>query len=1043
MLSLLLFGISISGLSQTYQFRNYNVDDGLPGRFVYTIDQDNNGFLWLGTGKGIARFDGFSFYPVASSDSLSTAFPVSSYRDSNGTIYYGFNDGKLYITAGSRLEEVKGVDAFRINCILECDEVGILVVSQSKGLYSLVPGDDSRPAKIASPSDDQLFCAATSSSGDIVFGTSQGAILTRFENGRLVKVYEAEELLFSQVQAIVFQEQFDRFILGTEDDGIYVAKIVSDSLVISRLAEDELINSSRVQSLLTDNRSDLWVTTFGNGVLKIQFSDEAGNLKKIERFNTTTGLASNDVKTIMQDSEGNMWMGLFGGGLSILGSDAFSFYKPGNGKNDNNIIYVDEMDGLLLAGTQSGYYLFDTESMSVKGYTDLSKSLGNAKINLFRKFRDGSLLIGTDGNGVFLREKNGRVSRFYNSSNNLQNYVNDIRHDGDLVWIATMGGVVVSNTRTLDYSIYTTYERLPHNNISQLIPDGKGKYYVATEGNRLYTIDPVAGVQAGKAVIYGGVRNRFVSMSVDSEGKIWGATQGAGIFCFAADSVFGMDVDRGLLSNFCYSILCDSKDNVWIGHEQGFSVYDREMNQIRSFVDIFSEGADCNRNAAYETSDGLVVLGTTEGFMIYDRNRDQNRYVPPMTNILSVTINNVEMPYRETYNLPYNSRYDIKVNYVGLYYSDPDKVWYRTRLDNYDDEWADPTPSRVTGYKLSDGNYRFNVVSYNYDGITNNEVAGFNLVIRKPVWRMWWFLLALFVVASGIVVMVIRIRDRAQRRAKANLEDELAERTRLVILQKEEIELQNREITDSINYAQRIQASPLPPVSKLNEAFRGSFVFYRPRDIVSGDFYWFERIDHERFIIVCADSTGHGVPGAFMSMIGSALIQEIVTRKEITRPSEVLLTLDKEISKTLNQGHDGKSTSDGMDMVVCEFNSRTKLLRFASAMRPVIIVMDGEQYYIRGNKNSVGGESISDKYFDDQEYYLKDNDSFYMFSDGLPDQFGGDSGKKMKIAKLKSLIEEIKDQQMDEQFRMVSDFFDLWKGDLDQVDDVLFMGIRV
>ncbi|TFH35100.1 MAG: serine/threonine protein kinase, partial [Bacteroidia bacterium] len=388
-------------------------------------------------------------------------------------------------------------------------------------------------------------------------------------------------------------------------------------------------------------------------------------------------------------------------------------------------------------------------------------------------------------------------------------------------------------------------------------------------------------------------------------------------------------------------------------------------------------------------------------------------------------------------------RYDISVNYAGLYFSDPEKVWYKTMLENYDNDWSDPVFSRETSYKLSDGNYRFNIVSYNYDGITDNNVVGFNINIKRPIWRMWWFIMVIFVIISGLVVMIVRIRERAQRRQNEYLESELGERTKVVISQKEEIELQNREITDSINYAQRIQASLLPPASKLAEAFNGSFVFFRPRDIVSGDFYWFEEIDQDRYIIICADSTGHGVPGAFMSMIGSALLQEIVGRKDITRPSEVLSTLDREISKTLNQNIDDKSTTDGMDMVVCEFNKRTKMLRFASAMRPLIIVMDGEQYYIRGNKNSIGGENSSDKYFDDQEYYLKDNDSFYMFSDGLPDQFGGELGKKMKIARLKGLIDDIKDQPMEEQFSKVSDYFDKWKGDLDQVDDVLLMGIRV
>lgn len=261
--------------------------------------------------------------------------------------------------------------------------------------------------------------------------------------------------------------------------------------------------------------------------------------------------------------------------------------------------------------------------------------------------------------------------------------------------------------------------------------------------------------------------------------------------------------------------------------------------------------------------------------------------------------------------------------------------------------------------------------------------------------------------------------------------------------QKEEIETQNKEITDSINYAQRIQASLLPSVQKLREYFHGAFVYYRPRDIVSGDFFWFDQVGEDKFLLVCADSTGHGVPGAFMSMIGSALIQEIVTRKEITKPSEILRTLDREISSTLNQNVDSAKSNDGMDMVVCEFNLKTRLLRFASAMRPVILIMDEEQFYIRGNRCSVGGEVAKEKFFDDQEYFLKPGDIVYLFSDGFPDQFGGEAGKKMKMVRLKELLDEVVELPMDEQYKRIKKYFEDWMGDLPQVDDVLFMGIQI
>ncbi len=165
------------------------------------------------------------------------------------------------------------------------------------------------------------------------------------------------------------------------------------------------------------------------------------------------------------------------------------------------------------------------------------------------------------------------------------------------------------------------------------------------------------------------------------------------------------------------------------------------------------------------------------------------------------------------------------------------------------------------------------------------------------------------------MVLIVRQREKEQKKIQVYLEKELEARTSVVMKQKDKIELQNIEITDSINYAKRIQSSILPDFTKVEETFNDAFLFFRPRDIVSGDFYWFDKFSDDKFILVCADSTGHGVPGAFMSMIGSTLLQDIVTRQRITKPSEVLKMLDRQIFSTLNQNVELGVSNDGMDMV--------------------------------------------------------------------------------------------------------------------------------
>jgi len=1042
---LIVFLLPLANLlsqAQTYQFETYGENEGLPHNIIYTVNQDHSGFIWLGTGKGLCRFDGFDYYMSYVSDSLEASFPVSSYETGNGIIYFGFNDGTVHYTSGSELIQVPGIEGVRVNDIVASKDSLIFVISQSKGIFMIDPDEPAATVHISNPLEEFLYCADFTPDGNMILGSQNGIALCSLNDNELELIDKSEDLVYYKVQDIEQSVNPQLYYVATEGNGMYAANFSEDMINLSRAAEEDLFTRSRIQAIKAGAPGTIWISTFGNGLVKAKTDSISADILSFEVLDVNSGLPDNNINTSYVDDWGNTWIAHFGSGVSVLRTEAYKFYSPGNTSIENNIIDVSEFRGNAFAGTVSGYYLFDFKKEEFIGFTDLSRSLNRAVISDYYISDEGLLLVGTEGQGVYKINSRGQAEIFYRSDNNLENYVSDILGEAGKIWIGTRGGVIVIDKDAGSIRKFTTSEKLPHNNINHLTPGGNGNVLVATEANRLYFINPDEGVIAGKAIIHGGLSNVFQSFATGKRDKIWGATKGSGIYCFENDSVWNINGGSGLLSDFCYSLLCDSKNNIWVGHQKGISFYNQELDVIRTFTDIFSSGADCNNNAIYETTEGYILIGTTEGFMVYDPGKDKSKIHPPRTNFLSLSVNDRETPLKDVYNLPYSSRHKIEINYVGLNYSDPDRVYYRYSMENYDTEWSDPTYLRNVTYRLGPGSYRFNVLAYTYDGISDNQIKSFQINIKKPFWETWWFLSGIFILLMIIVTVIIKIRERAQARVKKFLEDELAERTKEVVYQKEEIEYQNREITDSINYAQRIQASLLPPVSRLSDIFKGAFVFYRPRDIVSGDFYWFDMISDDKIIIVCADSTGHGVPGAFMSMIGSALLQEIVNRKEITRPSEILRTLDLEITTTLNQTGDDTS-NDGMDMVVCEFNPKTRLMRFASALRPVILVMDGEQYYIRGNKNSIGGEFIEEKFFDDQEYYLKEDDAMYIFSDGYPDQFGGPDGKKLKIVRLKRLIDEISDLSMSEQSKRVSDYFDEWKADIEQVDDVLLMGIKV
>ncbi len=244
---------------------------------------------------------------------------------------------------------------------------------------------------------------------------------------------------------------------------------------------------------------------------------------------------------------------------------------------------------------------------------------------------------------------------------------------------------------------------------------------------------------------------------------------------------------------------------------------------------------------------------------------------------------------------------------------------------------------RERTFSLTDGRYKFNLISVNEEGLSQETPVSFDIFIKRPFWRTWWFILAVIAAITGIVILIIRERDKAQKKIQEYLEKELEARTSVVMKQKGEIELQNLEITDSINYAKRIQSSILPDINKLKESFKDAFILFHPRDIVSGDFYWSEIINDKIFIAV-ADCTGHGVPGAFMSMLGVSFLNEIVRKKEITKASQVLDNLRESVIEALQQKGDTGEQKDGMDIALCVLDRKSMKLQFAGANNPLYIV---------------------------------------------------------------------------------------------------------
>jgi ligand-binding sensor domain-containing protein/serine phosphatase RsbU (regulator of sigma subunit) len=1041
-----LFLFSEISSGQTYRFRNYGIENNLPSDVIYLINQDNDGYLWVGTTEGLSRFDGFEFFKVNFPDSSSGRYPTVSLKDKRGILWFGCNDGTLFYSAGRTLKQVgmSNTSGTGISSILEGPDGFIYVLAQRKPLFKIDPARPGEAGIIPFEPDPNIFSAAFTDTAEILIGTQENLMICKIEGDSLNLLSTIEGFDYSRIMAIYRMNNNAGFIIGTDGNGLFRLQLADGSRILSRFNGYPDLETLSVKSIIRDYQNNIWISTAGTGAVKLHFINNYDSLASVQYLDKTSGLAGDYVTTIFQDAEENIWVGFNGNGLSILTTDSFEFHTPGNNNKPNNIIFIGELGNNYILGTPAGFYVYDLKEGKSVSFISMPDHAGQHEINSYYIDNNDNIWIGTRGSGLWLRKKTGEIIPFYRSGDTGADNISCIRISGDNIWLATLNGVYIVSrqTRALKKS-YDINNGLPPKGVNQILLAEDGSGYLATESDKLYRIDIDSGVFVSDAAMEGILLNKMLALTMDSHGAIWAATYGNGVFECKDDSVKLISTTNGLLSNYTYSILADKEDNIWIGHERGISRYNPGTGIIKVYPTDFANGGSCNEKGLYESPDGKIFIGTSEGLIIYDRSKDPKNQTPPVNNINSVTINNVEYPYQPSFSLPYRKRYNVRISFAGIYFNNPEKVFYSTYLENYDDDWTEASPSREVTYNLRDGKYKFNLLSVNEDGLTQENPLTFEINIKQPFWRTWWFLLSALAIAAGIVVLIVRQREKAHKKIQEYLEKELAARTKVVMEQKARLEIQNLEITDSINYARRIQSSILPDIKRLKEHFSNAFIILYPRDIVSGDFYWFDKLDDDRFVLVCADSTGHGVPGAFMSMIGSTLLQDIVTRQRISKPSEVLTMLDKQIFATLNQNLELGVSNDGMDIVVCEFTLKNRHVRFASAMRPVIIVMGGETYYIKGNRASVGGQTVLEKYFDDQEYYLNEGDTIYLFSDGLPDQFGGREGKKMKVSRLKNLIEEITVLPVDRQEEALAKFYSEWKGNYDQVDDILFMGVKV
>ncbi|MEW6469261.1 MAG: two-component regulator propeller domain-containing protein [Bacteroidota bacterium] len=1067
--------IQAASQAQNYNIRNFLLEDGLPQSQVFDIIQDSKGYLWVATvGGGVARFDGKKFTVYNTENGLSDNQVTDILEDKQGAIWFATHsgisrfDGKSFITYG----EKQGLPGGTVLCMAQ-DRKGVIWAGTERGgLFRLEKEGYFKKIPVAELENavriDAVRAIFPDKSGKVWVGTDAGAFVFGDQG---YSHYDASTGICGTGIWSIGQDHFGNIWFGTF--GMSMCRY--DGKSFKKFGPDEGINSKVVLSIFEDDEHHIWAGTDGAGVFKIRnnHADSSGVLLSL---NENNGLSSNRVRCIFQDKEGNIWIGT-DGGLSRFDRGMFTTYNTKDGLSSNFVLsFLEDEKGGILMGTQTGINYFDGQSVSAfkPGGKDMNSLIWSMLLDSRKR-----LWVGTYLQGLYMADGK-KVTQYSSKGMGLSNdVIFDIAEDTEgNIWIGTDYGIAVVYHDTL-YDLNDT-KSITRSRIRAICIDSKKNIWFGTRSG-LIRYTPSGSRPAISDFEYVHLNEKIdksviFSVLEDDQGFIWLGTYGAGVVRLnpTNNSFINLTQADGLSSNAVLSMVLDGK-YLWIGTISGINRFDLELyntqfkKQFRHFgkADGFS-GIEVNQNAVMKDSKGNIWFGTGSGAVKYDHRYDRENKIEPQTMVSGIRLffqspdwlqfcDSLDgftwLPLR--LELPYNQNH-LTFDYIGINLTAPEKVRYQFMLEGLDKDWSPVTTEIYASYpSIPPGEYTFLVKACNNEGVWNSQPARFSFVIHPPFWKTTWFYSACAVIMLAGTLSFSMLRTRTLRKAKKRLEQEVQNRTRelheknLTLEEKNQIiEAKNKDITDSIHYARQIQQAILQSEEYMLNILPRHFAYLRPKDVVSGDFYWaYEATErataNKKVIWAAVDCTGHGVPGAFMSMIGNSLLNEIIIENRITEPDRILNLLREKIIKALEQKGNSGTQRDGMDVALCVWDKVSNTLSYSGANNPIYVISQGKLREYKPDKMPVGfypGEPLP---FSVQIIPLSQGDCIYSFTDGYADQFGGPKGKKFMYSRLEKLLLSIHTLSMPEQKVRLENALLEWKGGLEQVDDILVMGVRI
>lgn len=1085
LVSLIYFLVTMFGFSQNVKFKRVSIEEGLSAVTVNTIYQDSQDFIWIGTQDGLNRYDGYHFKAFknepSNPKSISSNDIICVLEDKQGDIYFGSNGGGLslynkysetFINFRSGLSSsslsnnsVRDIITLNNNELLISTSNGINIFNKTSKTFKQIFYKNSEQeigfTKFFKDSYGNIWLG---SEANYIFQYDvKSSTLINYElPNRFTETDKSNNNSDSRRKNIYSITQHKGNLICGSDGGLLFFDINKKTFYnIFSFGEKNRYND-RVKCFAYSNDSNKILFGTWRGLVKLNLTDFSYT---IDTKNETSinSLSSNKISCILKDKQSNLWIGTEENGINIYFNslNKFPLYNSSNGLGNDFIYSIRQLNNKnILIGTENGLYSLNPTTNEVSDYNSLLKKDQISTVLSLLEDSQGRIWIGSYGQGIIVYDpKTKKETKLLSENNKIGTILELIEDSNGTIWAGTFeAGLFAINPNTFEFKRYGSVNGLTSDGVNCIYENKDDKtLMLGTDGGGLCILDFTTNKDKPLVSIFKHIdnRNSISSNSInniykDKNGIFWIATSnGLNQFDLKKKNFTVYTEKDGLPNSYIYDVIPDKDGHLWLPSNVGLTKFNPNIkNENGSAFKNYNtndglQAREFNQGASFLCSDGKILVGGIAGLNYFDPLQIKESKITPNSYLYSYTRQGKDI--KSDTNIIYKSNIELtyKENYftfelVALDYVNIEKTKFMYYLEGYDKDWSSPTSVRYVSYtELPGGNYTFKVKATNSDGVWNEIPKEIKIKVIPPWWKtMWFYIISAFVVTASVVGF-FRYRTNIIKKENKILENKVNERTK-------ELAEKNRDITSSIEYAKRIQEAILPAKDLIFSKLKNSFIIYKPKDIVSGDFYWFGEKDNFKIIAV-VDCTGHGVPGAFMSMIGHNLLNQIVSEKGFSNPGLILDELHKGVQSALKQGHNDVNTNDGMDVSILALNTETRECHWAGAFRSLVIVNnDGDLDKIDGNKYPVGGAQLdSNRIFTTHTLHLQKNDCLYMFTDGYADQFGGTKGKKFMVKQFHDNLKSVHLYSVIDQQKELENQFNEWRGNFEQVDDVLVIGIKL